>query len=441
MDIVLNEEQAPPEITNNLLNFSFKKISSHLSQGIVEVDPSIVETIYKETITLYKKNINTAGLKELPISYIQRIYKDEIDAGLKNFIFYHLTLNYIINEILNQKISIAQYPRLTKMTILPDNKAQFNFDFSVADAIDIKEWKFFPFKTPKRKNYKDLDSQVASFLKKEQKIAKRHKPDVIEHSDIVCFEAILLNQEQKKEFETFQNELWIKINPKPVLQPISTFFVGKKVGDKFISNNLVLSDELEGNIISKHNFLIIIKNIVKGTGFRIEEFKSSFKLKNKTDVLKKIVEIFSYRNDISQRRTIIEEMFHLFFARHRFQIPKHMIIRRQEEILNSLKKRPDYRVYKNNANFINQVNELAEKMLKEETLIDQIANKEGIKAEQKHIRQYLSFFTNERLKEFVYFKPLNDLFDESSPPIPHNIMKHIARRERTLNHVLHHLTK
>ena len=151
MDIVLNEEQAPPEITNNLLNFSFKKISSHLSQGIVEVDPSIVETIYKETITLYKKNINTAGLKELPISYIQRIYKDEIDAGLKNFIFYHLTLNYIINEILNQKISIAQYPRLTKMTILPDNKAQFNFDFSVADAIDIKEWKFFPFKTPKEK--------------------------------------------------------------------------------------------------------------------------------------------------------------------------------------------------------------------------------------------------------------------------------------------------
>jgi len=134
-------------------------------------------------------------------------------------------------------------------------------------------------------------------------------------------------------------------------------------------------------------------------------------------------------------------MFHLFFSKHRFEIPKHMIIRKQEDILRNLKKRPDYQVYKSNKNFIDQVNLLAEKLLKEEIMIDQIANHENIKLEMKDIRNYLSLFTNERLKEFVYFKSLADIFDESSPPMPHNLLRHICRREKTLNHILHHLTK
>jgi len=166
-----------------------------------------------------------------------------------------------------------------------------------------------------------------------------------------------------------------------------------------------------------------------------------FRLKNKSDIHEKLVEVFSYRNDISQRKSIIEEMFNLFFSKHRFEIPKHLIIRKQEEILHSLKQKPDYQVYKLQKNFNDQVAVLAEKYLKEEVLIDQLAYHENIKTDIKDIQNYLNLFSNQRLREFVYFKPSYDTFEESGVPIHNSILKHFCRREKTLNHVLYHLMR
>ena len=44
----------------------------------------------------------------------------------------------------------------------------FTFEISVFPAMPLSEWKYLPFKAPKRKNYKDLDRQVESFLHEEQ---------------------------------------------------------------------------------------------------------------------------------------------------------------------------------------------------------------------------------------------------------------------------------
>jgi len=154
-----------------------------------------------------------------------------------------------------------------------------------------------------------------------------------------------------------------------------------------------------------------------------------------------LIEVFSYRNDISQRKAIIEEMFNLLFSKHRFEVPKHLIIRKQEEILSSLKKRPDYQVYKLNKNFTDQVALLGEKQLKEEIIIDQIASHDNVKVDTRDIQNYLNLFANHRLKEFVYFKPHQESFEDSTSPIHNSLLKQFCRREKTLNYVLYHLTR
>ena len=152
------------------------------------------------------------------------------------------------------------------------------------------------------------------------------------------------------------------------------------------------------------------------------------------------MEVFSYRNDQSQRKSIIEEIFHLFLTKHRFEIPKHLILRRQEDILLSLTQQPDYQVYKAQKDFGIHIEQLAEKQLKEEVLVDQIAYNENIKIEFKDMQHYLHLFNSKRLREFVYFKPLIEKIDLINKPINTGMLAQTVMREKTLNHIIYVLT-
>ena len=64
--------------------------------------------------------------------------------------------------------------------------------------------------------------------------------------------------------------------------------------------------------------------------FCIDHFKNHFKIKNNKEMYQKLIEVFSYRNDLSQRRTMVEESLKLLFSKHRFEIPNHLILRQQK---------------------------------------------------------------------------------------------------------------
>ena len=152
------------------------------------------------------------------------------------------------------------------------------------------------------------------------------------------------------------------------------------------------------------------------------------------------MEIFSYRNDQSQRKAIVEELFHLLLTKHRFEIPKHLVIRRQEDILLGIMQQPDYHVYKAQKDFIEHVELLAEKQLKEEIMIDQISYQDNIQVDLKDVEQYLSLYNNRRLREFIYFKPLLEKLDIPNRIINANTLAQTVMREKTLNYIIYTLT-
>jgi FKBP-type peptidyl-prolyl cis-trans isomerase (trigger factor) len=227
-----------------------------------------------------------------------------------------------------------------------------------------------------------------------------------------------------------------------VSKPFQYSLTEKKIGDTLITEHLPLQNEFSSiNNCHQYKFLITIKKITKGKNLCLESFKHNFKLKSKLEVHKKLIEVFSYRNDVSQRKAIIEELFHLLLSKHRFEVPKHFIMRRQEDILHALKQHPDYQVYKIQPDFSRQIELLAEKQLQEEILIDQISYKENIKIDEKDTHHYLHLFNNNRLKEFIYFKPVLEKIEDSQQPLQIGILKQSVLREKTLNHIIHVLTK
>ena len=428
----------------NGLSFYKKSLSSHLIQITIQVGPNIVKSIYKETIEIYKNNTTSHGFNvdNIPSKYIETRHQAEIINKLKIFLLKYLVLDFLIYKLRNLNISITNYPRLTKIM----NDDQFNlkylFDISIADPIPLKEWKNFIFRPPRRKKYKDLDKQVENFIKQEAISTKKQKKHHIEENDWVIFDATILDKTKKAIWQDQKNSFCVKIGIKNLMNEFQESFIGKYINETFITSNMPIEQEtlLDGQN-NNYNFLIKIKEITKGGSFSIDLFKSAFKLKSKQEVHTKLIEAFSFKDDLSQRYSIIEELFHLLLSKHRFEIPAHISIRRQEDILLNLIKKPDYQVYRTQKEFSKQIALLAEQQLKEEILIDQISLDENIYADEKDIQNYLHLLSHNRLREFIHFKSPYEQLEKSNYPINMGTLNQIACREKTLNYIIYTLTK
>ncbi len=451
LDVVLEEssetqqrqepKQKGEKRPKSYLHYHEKTTSSHLINVIIEVDKQLANIIYQQAINLFRgEKLDGFKINNTPTEYLEMNYKSEISHRVKQYLFHHFVLDFLIKETHKRRTLVANYPRLTQIHFTPHQNATFEFDVSTTDPIDLKEWRHFSFKMPKRKKYKDLDKQVIHFLEKELSAAKKQQPNTIEEDDWVLFSSSLINEEETLVNNALSNTFWTKISKDTIPSPLAEQFLGKKLNELFTTNCLEFDAQLSNYDGKVFSFLITIKNIVKGKHLYLDHLRSSFKLKNKIEIHNKLMEVFSYRNDISQRKTIIEELFHLFLTKHRFEVPKHLIIRREEDILQTLIRQPDYQVYRAQKDFEQYVELLAEKQIKEEVLIDHIAFKENISVEAKDIGNYLHLFNNKRLKEFIYFKPV-DTIEEQTKPINMSILSQAALREKTLNYIIHQLTK
>jgi FKBP-type peptidyl-prolyl cis-trans isomerase (trigger factor) len=155
----------------------------------------------------------------------------------------------------------------------------------------------------------------------------------------------------------------------------------------------------------------------------------------------KLIEIFSSRNDLSLRRSIVEEALKLLVNKHRFDLPNHLILRQQKNILDAIQANPDYHVYRIQPDFNDKVRMLAEKQAKERVLLDQLAYDEGIEINDLDVKGYLNLINRPRTKEFIYFDPPETKIRGQETPIPSEELKHACLREKTLNHLIYQLTK
>ena len=415
-------------------------LSSHLHKVIIGIDPRLTETLIKQTIDIFRTaSIDNFSIETLANQHVEESYKNQIRLKVKNYFFQHLVIDFIFAETFNQRLIMANYPRLASVEMQPNQTITYHFDISVADPLELKEWKHFAFKQPKRKKYKDLDKQVISFIDNRVS-AKKLNASLIEDNDWVLIDALMVDAQSTPLNTALKSSFWIKIGHQDVTPPLITQLLGKQLDQQFYTTDLDMNDGEDSSDLRSYRFLVTIKSIIKGTHFSMDLFKSTFKLKNKVDIHNKLMEVFSYRNDVSQRKAIIDEVFHLLLSKHRFEVPKHLVLRREEYILETLMPQPDYHVYKAQPDFRECIELLAEKQLKEEIVIDHITHHENIRADLRDMQQYLHLISNKRLKEFIYFRPLVERIDDVQAMINITPLAQAVVREKTLNHVIYTLT-
>ncbi|MGE0207056.1 MAG: trigger factor [Candidatus Babeliales bacterium] len=422
---------------------SIKEENPQFCHLTVDIPCPIVNELYQEIALAQKSEIQTVGFSKYstPLSYIQQHYKNSITDHIKEFLFKFFLINYLQEFLHQKKLRLFGEPRILDIHVEPEQDAIFEFELSLSKPIDFREWKSFPFKAPKRKNYKDIDRQVESFIKQEHDAKKQITDENITVGDWVCFDIGLCSASNIPLLNNHHESAWIKIGSEEADIPFQELFVGKKRGDSFCTDHHCLQEYFSTSINTRYNFSLSIQEIVPHAYFCFDDFKHHFRLKSNKDVHEKLIEIFSYRDDLSQRRGIVEEALKLLISKHHIETPHYLILRQQKLVLEAVQSNPDYQVYKTEPTFKDFIRQLATKQVREMILIDQLAVDENIKINNQDLKAYLNLLKRARTKEFIYFTPPPTKIEGQEMPIPSGLLKRTCLREKTLNHVIHHLTR
>lgn len=425
------------------LSFSLEKLNTQLGNLVISVPQLYVERLYFQASEAQqiKSHIYGFAKGQAPINYIEKNFQPHLLDHVKEFFFKYLIISWLHEQILTHKILLAGEPRLTQIFITPGQNASFHFSITLAQPILLQGWKRLIFKAPKRKNYKDLDRQVEHFLKNENDAAKLIKDNTIAIGDWINFSVSLLDKNKNPLFEGFSEKLWLKIGSEEADGPFQNLFVGKKVGDKIITDHIGLQEHFSTHLDTHYLFAVEILDHLSHGYFCLEHFKRHFKLKSNKEIHQKFIEVFSYRNDISQRRATSEEALKLLLSKYTFSVPLYVVLRQEKAILEMVHEQSDYHVYKTQPDFREKITVLAEKQLKENILIQQLAYLEGIQIKNADIKAYLNLTNRPRTSEFIYFEPPTTKFSGQETPISESLMIQSCLKEKTLNHAIYHLTK
>jgi len=425
------------------LRLEVQQQHANLCNTCVIVPAPLVSIVYQQVLKAQQASVQAPGFRKgtVPLEYIAQNFKASLVEHLKEFLFNYFVINFLHQELRAQKYLIAGEPRLENIVANPEGEARFTFQVNTLPTIPLAEWKYLPFKAPKRKKYKDLDRQVETFVKDELTSLEAHKHDHAQINDWVNFDICLVDNDHQPIVQNYQENLWLKLGDEEADKPLRALFLDKTIGTTFYTQSREIQNYFSNQIDTNYIFAITITDILHHNFFCLDQFKRYFKLKNSKDVYQKLIEVFSYRNDLSLRRSIAEESLKLLTLKHRFEVPSYLILRQQSKVLDAVQNNPDYHVYRMQKDFTRRVQQLAEKQIREMLMLDQISYNENIDISNLDVKHYLNLIKRPRTKEFIYFDPPISKLKGQEMLFTAQELKQACLREKTLNHMIFHLTK
>jgi FKBP-type peptidyl-prolyl cis-trans isomerase (trigger factor) len=438
------EQQNTSSRDTIFLTFEHSQPEKTSCRATVIVPHFLVNAFFEETACVLQRHVKAYGFHRgvVPLEYVRKEYHSNIVEHLKEFFCKFGIINFLLHEVMIQKIVIAGDPHLVDIVLDYDCNAQFIFEFSLFSNFELFDWKYLPFKAPARKNYKDLDSQVDRFIQEEKvKLDGFNHQQSLSIGDWVNFDVSVVKSSGEQLHDKFIQNFWLKLGDEEVEGHLRALFIGKNKNEEFIVTNKGLQEHFSGQLSILYNFKIAVKEVVPYAYFCLEQFKDHFRIKSNKDMHKKLIEVFSYRDDVSQRLAMVEDAFKLLLSKHKFFPPMYLIERQQKIILSAIQKNPDYNVYRKQKDFHFWVKQLAEKQVKETLLIDHIICSENITVNNDEVSMYLNLEKRPRMKEFIYFGLPESKRDGEEMPWPKYELSRFCAREKAINHVIYHLTK
>lgn len=410
----------------------------------VTIPADITQTFLNLATEKHRDNIRSSGFKKglAPLSYIQEHYKAPIINHLKDLGLRFFGINTLIQHIRLKKIVLAGDPELRDVEIDSKGNVTYVFEVYVPKEIYIQSWKYLPFKPIARKKYRDIDKQVASFIQEEEIIKQKYNPEKgIQIGDWVLFKTWIIDRENTPIFHENTEPVWLKIGDEEPDIEFQNIFVGKKIGDTLSTRDSGIQRYFCENSYADYTFIIKIEDIVPNQYFSFDMFKQYFKIKNNKDLINKITEVFSFNNDISQRKIIAYEALGLIIRKNQIILPDQAVTTKRQQILYDLQSKSDFMVYKMDADFESNITNMAIRQLLDNVIVESIGYQDNISISHNDIKTILQCTQRPRLKDFLYFPFLKTQIQGQEFPVEYENLYHYTLKEKSVNHIIHHLTK
>jgi FKBP-type peptidyl-prolyl cis-trans isomerase (trigger factor) len=410
----------------------------------IEVSKEFVSDFFEFAAIAQQKRTSSPGFKnhETPLEYIKEHYKKNILTHTQEIILKYFVLDYLFEMIHERKLMIVGEPELKSISMNLDQNAIYTFTAQAPHELFIQSWKNLPFKATQRKKYRDIDNQVTYFLSTEEENYNAHKHiTTVQVGDWVCFNALIVNDKNLPVFKQGKTSLWLKIGQEEPDKVFLSLFINRSIGDTFVTDNPSLQHYFCELFDTAYVYMIEIVDILPHSYFSIEHLKHHFKLKTKKDLHNKLIEIFSFNSDISQRRTMAHGALDIIISKNNITIDAESIKKHQFFLIQDLQQTPDYNVYKMDNRFQDRSYDLAEKQLVEKIIADHIAYQENLLIQAADIKSMLSLLQRNRTKEFLYFPFLETKHQGQETPVSLKQLYRSCLREKAVNHIIHHLTK
>ena len=114
---------------------------------------------------------------------------------------------------------------------------------------------------------------------------------------------------------------------------------------------------------------------------------------------------------------------------------------RKKKVLEEVQSSPDYMVYSVQPDFQAHVLKLALQQTQEAIIADSISLQENLEPSESDMIYYLSLTNRQRTKKYLHFGFPKSKFSGQAAPIHVATLKRACLREKTINHIIYHLTK
>ena len=217
--------------------------------------------------------------------------------------------------------------------------------------------------------------------------------------------------------------VWLKIGDEEPDLNFQEIFLGKHNGQRFSTNNANIQNYFCDLYNSGYNYAIEIKDVLPHHYFSIEYFKHHFKLKSKKDLHNKLIEVFSFSSDISQRRLIASSALGTIVNKNLIKAPIHCIEKQKDILVSALQHKADYVIYKMHTDFVNQMYTLVKKQIHEIIAVDHVAYQENLQIGHDDVKAFLNLMQRARTKDFLYFHHPSTRIDGQEVPMHTEILK------------------
>lgn len=421
-----------------------KKKSLYCCNFTISVPQNITDSFFDLATESQQQHAQTSGFKKgsIPITYIQKHFKAPIINHLKEIALRFFGFSTLLKNIREKKIILVGSPILKDIVFDDQGTTVYHFQAHTPKELYMQSWKFLPFKAVSRKKYRDIDKQVKTFLDEEDRLFNLYRPQLgIQIGDWICFSVWLINHKNQRVFMGQNTDVWLRIGDEEPDLSMQKLFLGKQIGDTFTTDIPSIQNYFCESSDNNYAYEIIINDIVPQAYFSLPLFKQYFKIKTQKDLQNKLTEVFSFHNDILQRRLMTFEAFDLIIKKNQIVLPDPAINVQKKEILSAMQSKADFMVYKMDQNFDNQITELAKKQLADAVIADSIAYQDNLTITQHDVRGLLHLTQRPRIKNFIYFPFIKSQANGQEVPIEQEVLNHICLKERAVNHIIYHLTK